>query len=744
MKILTYILVLSLILVLYLSCSTAPDFDRVNENDPDSKLFIPDSPSIDGVTFEIDSLKNIIFTWSPERFVDGFIIKKRYDTHSGFTELINVVSRDSVFIDSSKIFTEGTTYQLDFFRRVGESQRVLTKDPLEITLNFEPFSYIDFSYNEDTGQLYISSAYSNSNDNATLKYFDGIDVEINKSSLSENWEPFETYELDDILISNDSNSFEIIRTKNIPVFDLKLRISQFIYDSTNTKKYLKSITRTKFIHTPNDVNFEFTDELSGTLTWRNSIFSFGGVILSGSVTDTLDYPTSRVDIHFDPAPTPPIQISVQLFTGENYSATDQSFDRYPDVGLPYIEGFSTIGNQSFEFSWNTRFSEDYAGFIIEQSILPSTIYTAIDTVDKNTTSYTVNDLDQSKKYNFKVHSYTSEWSPSITVGFQNSFSQLEFTELGYGGKYTISKNGKYEAKHLLDQVTSYDSGDILVTNTETEEDYRIEMVVYPNSHRPSILDFVVSEKNNTVIFIGDNHSIDNSGDYISIYDFENRQFIFEYILGPGYNGFGWNIELLDDDKTIIVSLDGKFKFFDTELGQFVREFRVLNGEWTLTKDKKRAILCNEGGIYEYNLNSGNIINQNNDFCIRGYINQNLNLYSYIGLSSIKNLDIESFSTQETLLNLDQVDPYEIRSLWYLEEDDLLIIRNGFNSSYLIYDLTADNNFLISLPSYTKNRGSGIQWINRNVDGTYSVISYDAEFLFELKESWSLIDQESRF
>ena len=68
-------------LFLLTECSTAPDFERANENDPGSSTFNIPSPSGPNYTFDSDG--NLVIHWEDNTdFEDGYQVYKKLGTNS--------------------------------------------------------------------------------------------------------------------------------------------------------------------------------------------------------------------------------------------------------------------------------------------------------------------------------------------------------------------------------------------------------------------------------------------------------------------------------------------------------------------------------------------------------------------------------------------------------------------------------------------------------------------------------------
>lgn len=719
------------------TCSTAPDFNRNNTKDPKSDYYVPELPENSPVSIALDNSRNIILSWDQKELQDGVIIAKKYQANSPFIALDTLYGEPLSYIDDSGIFISGTTYRLDFFRVLADSSLGFNRESALVTLKFAPFNNMHIYYED---RLEVTTKYGGSPQKGEIRYFDGLEVLVNTSNNSESpmWDTVGT-------VNHTEFSNGVFRTNiTFKLFDLDIKINQFIADSSGNRIPLKSVSRRFYINSIDDISFEFIDELSGTVRWVNKV-SFGdGYIIESNRTDTIyGAPKTSYHLSLTEAPQLPFEVSIKPFINENFGETRTTpYPIYLNIISPDIYEFNPLNNNSFEIAWRIHQDDQAAGYIIEQSKLPENTYTPIDTVSADQRSYIVLNLEQDHKYNFAVHSYTSEWSRYITIGYQNTFVPTQSVQLEVPGtNITFSKSGKYMAKHVPNNATSFGDDSIYVKNLTTGAEYLHEMPYYDNHHRPRIIDFVISETNNTIIYLGDNHSFDNSGEYISVYDFVNEKFIHEYKTMPGYGRFA--ISLLNDDESIAISKNDAIIIYDSMNDQIVSEIPSANNYNTVLRPHKdTAIKCSESGIFEYDLTTGDIVNQSNESCIRGSINESSNLLTFFSNSSIKVLDLDSYSTIK-VINDERIDLNNIPFyFWYFEEDDLLIypIDSGV---YNGYEASRNIAFAFLLPSYNKDRLGQIQTIERESNGTYSIISFDGEFLLNYEESWSLIEKGPR-
>lgn len=719
-------------LLFCVSCSTAPDFNRNNTNDPESEYFIPDSPDNSPVSIAIDNNRNVILNWDQKELQFGVIISKKYRENSPYLALDTLYNNITTYTDSSGHFIPGTTYKADFFRLMEDSTMVVNKIPAEITMKFQAFRSMNISYSDE---LEISYNYPSSSEPGTFRYFDGVEILINKSGN------VESPKWDTVGVVN-RNEFENERVKTnlfFELFELYIKTNQFVTDSSGSRIILSSTTERFYINFIEDVRFEFNDELSGTVRWSNGAEFYAGYIIESSQKDTVygEYKSSH-QLNFKEAPSLPLTVSVTPFVGNNKGESRTSSNAYLDVSQPLLF-FTPIDDQSFELSWEVRQNNKAAGYIIEQKKVDETEFLPVDTVSADQNSYIVSGLRKEDTYNFAVHSYTSEWSPSFTVGFIKTMVITHSDSLEKpSGKIAFSKNKKIIAKFWPDNSTLNQNKYIIVKDLETNSEYQ---KLIPNR----IIDHVISEQNNTITFVWDRSDTDKVGDYISVYDFVTGEYLRENYTAPSTGTD--ELELMADDQTVVIDLiEGGFQTFDTVTGQF----------GTATSDQPEidlilrpfmdsAINCSDSGIFEYDLNTGDIINQLSEPCVRGNLSVSSNIFTFHDDAEVKVADLNTFSLIKTI-NVPRFGNFELLlDFWYFKEDDLLVylpLFHTYDSIYYGYKVAENNSFSFTIPSYTEDHLNGrILHMERNPNGTYSVITFDGEFTLSLKEAWSKLEVE---
>lgn len=716
------------------NCSTAPDFNRNNTKDPKSEYFVPELPENSPVSIALDESRNVMLNWELKELQDGAIISKKYHPDSPFTALDTLYSLNSSYIDSSGHFMPGTAYKVDFFRLMSDSSMVLNREAAEVSMEFDSFDDIYLYY--DRG-LEISYNYSNRTQEGVFQYFDGVEVLINTSGNFESptWDTIGVVSQDQFEQRNAKTNFLF------KLFDLHIKVNQFIADSAGRRIPLSSETQRFYINSVSNVSFEFIDELSGTVHWKNNVSFADGFIIESNKIDTI-YGASinSYQLNFEEPLPSSLKVSISPFIGNNTGKKQvPNYQRYLEVYTPLIT-FYSVDDNSFEIHWSVSEDNQAAGYIIEQSELPENEFTPIDTVSADHRSYIVSGLDRNTNYKFAVRSYTSDRSNVLSVGYQKTFLTNEPVQLDIPGtNITYSKNGKYMAK-VVPREFADNYQYIYIKDQDTEAEYTLELPRARDDWNAVFNGFVVSEKNNTLIFLWDRDYVDAGYNYISVYDFINNRYFIQYKPRPGYGGN--EIELMSDDERVVLSSSEGFTIFDPTQDQIVREISTSNNHLaTLRPYKDTAIKCSGSGIFEYDLTSGVMINQVSEPCRYATINESSNLLTFFDYNQIKVLDLNTFTVIKTI-NDSRIDKNDsFFDLWYFEEDDLLIYYS-YSGIYHGIEVDSEMKFAFILPSYTENRPTGyIEHMVRESNGTYSVITLDGAFTLSYEETWSLIENE---
>ena len=212
MRIIGFLIVSSLLFSAF-SCSTAPEFERDNENDPSGISFVPNIPS--GANYSIDENVNVLLSWEDKtNFEDGYKIYKSLGPSNSFDLIAELDRNSTTFLDSSKELAFPTKYRIVSFSDTSES------GTLDIDVNFGTVSNLNAEFSDNYEKLNISW-------NSNLVFHDGFYL----SSISDN---DSVYRVLKTVSPNDTQT-------SIPVpeigFSHKFKLSPFRINAEDTTTF---------------------------------------------------------------------------------------------------------------------------------------------------------------------------------------------------------------------------------------------------------------------------------------------------------------------------------------------------------------------------------------------------------------------------------------------------------------------------------------------------------------------------
>ncbi|MEQ8523401.1 hypothetical protein [Gracilimonas sp.] len=235
MKRLLPILLFSISAGLLLStCSTGPDFERDNKNDPESNEFLPDTPSGANFSFSVDTI--ITISWEDQtQFETGYRIHKKIG--EVYNKLLTTLSPNAEqFADSTKEFGFPTTYlvtaeknsstsdsltiEIDFgnIEDLNSSLKIRTNNQSEINLE-----WIDNIYFEDG--FFLMKVLNQGSAEKTLKVLDAnlekTSIPLPNDSFIHEFKivPFKIFKNDTTILALENSTTFSLAPKNL---DMKL------------------------------------------------------------------------------------------------------------------------------------------------------------------------------------------------------------------------------------------------------------------------------------------------------------------------------------------------------------------------------------------------------------------------------------------------------------------------------------------------------------------------------------------
>lgn len=404
---------LSFVLILIgllISCSTAPNFERDNVNDPGSKAFGPD---VGNLIITIDFSKNVLLEWNDmSDFDDGFIIQKSYNDSTSFFNLDTLSANSTSYTDSTKKLASDTFYRIRSFSQ--ESDSLGSTEILK--LDFAPLKSIsapDVPGNE-------VSAYWEPNSSG---YADSYLME--KRIENNNWVSLDT-------LDKSVKSFTFTETANL--FNIDFRITPLILDFKGVLSRVNSYSVEGIaINFPKILTINQINEANIESRWENgSLYDYSYIVYTQVVENrccdlppkTEWQPIDTVSTLSSKAFVPrlfPIRnfrtFSVAAFNTEGILSRKSSPFKLT-FNAPFIKTptFVPISDSKIKLKWQANNPE----LAIEYKILISKYgsnYKQYAKVEANVTELIIENLDSTKTYYIKVSSYRSESKYLYIDGF---------------------------------------------------------------------------------------------------------------------------------------------------------------------------------------------------------------------------------------------------------------------------------------------------------------------------------------
>lgn len=407
-----------LVLLLLASCSTGPDFERDNENDPEGIKFIPNPPS--GDSYSIDQLLNVDLHWTDNSdFENGYRVYKILGSDTTRHLLAEIGPNSTSYSDQSKIFAYPTTYEVVSVSNNTESS------PIQIPINFGGINSIIYSFANDQIELtWISNTFLNhgysisriTDNEDKVKFVQNVSADENKAEFGLPQDgfvqefkvtPFRIYKSDTTWLSPASLTVSETKPSNLNVFPKSLDTLSITWkdNSEFEDSFVLRVLDNEGIHEfligPNHTNFFYSKDLKNEL-----------------------------------------EISVQLYAKyKDVSSTllHNSFN-ISSIKPPEIDSLITISKNQLKLMW-----EEPSGIKRSKKLLRSENdgpFIEIGTLGKKDSTYIDSDVDINKYYTYKLDSEFSGESNQIEVFYIPRLSQNKIVK--YLGRathdYVYSKN----------------------------------------------------------------------------------------------------------------------------------------------------------------------------------------------------------------------------------------------------------------------------------------------------------------
>lgn len=587
-------LLLILITGFVLSCSTGPEFERDNMNDPENGQFTPD---VGNLTLSIDSSKNVTLIWNDiSDFEDGFIIQKSYENKESFFDLDTLPANSSRYIDSTKKLAVDTFYRVRSFSESSDSLGSTEVNRLDLN-PLESISVPDVTGNQ------VSITWKTN----STGYADSFLIE--KMSDNGNWVLLDT-------VKTSVSSYSYVETDSI--YYLKIRIIALLDDPVNSNNEIGALKKDIAINFPTELQIKPIFEDSVLITWKdNSTFetefifkhSVNGLEKVHNLNSNSEYFQTKIN--------PSKNSHTFSIFAKNNEKTSKILSTSKIIVSDKPSGFDfKQGNNSqLEFSW---FQQDVltSSIIVERAVNLSNNFIEISTINNDTKNFVDTNIDIGTTYTYKIRSLTSDYSNSITVR-NTTVPKLQ-------NKLDLEDNVRFIISSKIDPYIYFSRNSNLIkfdTNSETSD------VIFTS---PEIITKVVlspNEKYFAVSGISDNiyiyenidgfpllSTLTNTSVWVDNFTFSNDNeeiILIEYYDKPG--GF-------DGDSSFIKNYDFMNGMLDTRI--YVEDV-CLEGIFNHNEADKYILDCSDSmKIFNYQSEAIEQIYSGNTGNSDGYLDGN--------------------------------------------------------------------------------------------------------------------------
>ncbi|MFY0696297.1 MAG: hypothetical protein JXR11_00435 [Balneola sp.] len=508
-------LLLILITGFVLSCSTGPEFERDNLNDPESGQF---SPDVGNLALSIDSSKDVTLIWNDiSDFEDGFIIQKSYENKESFFDLDTLPANSSRYIDSTKKLAVDTFYRVRSFSESSDSLgsskvEQLILDPLKsIRVPDAPGNKISISWeNNDYGYV---DAYM-----------------IQKRVTGEQWNVVDT-------VASSVSNYSYTELENI--FFINIKITPLILDYKNELVNLNSgIDEQIELNYPTNFNVVNTYEDEVKFSWtRNSIFKTNFKIehyINNELIEEFRILNDSVSLQTLIKPSNNQHTYVLSAFIENKTSKKISRSKSNTSTPPYNFKIETADNNSIKLTWSYYIDSNARNIVVERSINDKFSFEPYKYLPTSARQFVDDNLDEKNKYYYRLKTLSSR--ETNTIGVINSkglqiTDQLFLHDRGDGPNgnlyYKITDDNRFLIKA---ERNSYLVSRFNILNKQKIEKQLDSFVVH-------FIRFSKDQKH--IALIGEQLIPDYSGPFIQtvkILDFETLEEIQSFRIKERYSG----------------------------------------------------------------------------------------------------------------------------------------------------------------------------------------------------------------
>ncbi len=421
-KIHSVVLISLLLIITY--CSTGPDYERDNINDPKSNKYVP---SISNLRNEIDSSGIIKLIWEDESIAEsGFLIQKSISSNPIFENIDTLSPNQSQYEDLSQEFGAKTIYRvIPFFGDISDSSiNDTTRAILQTEVKFGVVTDIIGLADESSDLLKLSWLTSSAN-------YDAIVLEKN---ITNDLSSFETI---DTLYGNTSSTFTLEFPKT---FSITIRAKTFVQTPFGFFEEIGSESQKFQINQPSNFDLKFHNENNVSFSWSdNSDFEDYFLIYhtyedkTEKFTITKDLTSYRTNVG---ATEEQHEFSL-VAVSDNQTSSSELITNFFSVDPPHNFQIEPVSEKSVMLFWDYFESNGHGNFIVEKSINGTDNFAPIDTLARTEKSLLDENLNASDTYFYRIKTLSSEptqikgvqFAPGISLDRQITSPALEGEEL---------------------------------------------------------------------------------------------------------------------------------------------------------------------------------------------------------------------------------------------------------------------------------------------------------------------------
>lgn len=718
------VLILITSLLFFGGCSSGPDYDRDNENDPSGVNFIPNPPS--GLNYQMDNTGNVLLFWEDKTdYESGYRIYKSLGANDKFKLLTELEENSTSYSDNSKIFAFPTRYHIVSYSNESESDTLTVDIYLGEINNFSA----EFSTDYDSVNLSWQSEI----------YYINVDGFL----LSKKTDKDSKFELVDV-IPNSVSEYSLPTPQDGFVHEFKLSAFN-IYKSDTTS--LESNTVPTLSTEPINLELKLITPDSLMVSWESiSDFedSFQLTLTDQGGKETVFLEENLSSHIFNRQFIIDDNVEVRL-AGRNNSALSPYVTQTLRTTLesPKLEQIQHLSDNELEISISEP-SEVRREINIFRST-ENTGFQQIGTVNKGNSAFLDNSVNPSNTYTYYATTALAEDSDPIHVHYNKSFEQIkrviesdELTDI------TISEEGlayRQGSSKLL-FPSSYDRLEATYFDIPTENiERKLDLEIFPNR-----MTFDIDE---TKIY-----TTNYQNSTIHVYDFETGAIIDSLVLD--YSVI-IDFEIINSDKIAATVRSSRYEShlitinFTTRTIDVIDSFGSDNPQLIIDKtaDKLLLVASQPGPMYSYDHYS---ITDDAELIFN---KRDLHSFYTTNFSAAFDTAIVVGSDHLSLFDINTGERY-----WYFEHHSIsnyccsnvqliserLIVLQSQYRIYLI-DIKSDENSIIDSHYYESSRLTAAGLVNMNFDNTQFILDlrrshttgYDSFIdVLSIKEGWKEI------